>query len=536
MTDIQPASATEAILAQVLLNQGASASLTKENRIVKYDPPKTEIWLEQSIWGHRFHNDQTPWLLLLETLNVISAFAADKNLDRVFPGLGVAHESETYEMLGRSNLRHLLFRDRDIEEIASSQAITDTSQWSNWFEKISNGKERFGYLQQRFVNFAALRNAVTLLRGAEVESERHRRPTSRHLTPRGVDMLTADYGESRNDTVNKDRRFFARGGELLYLMLNRSRCRSCLETVVRKRLIGGNSRWNKLAIALQSGIGEPRVRMDSFGYLPIAQHPAYDRIAEDWLSLLSLNGLPDDSIPEPLMRISGLGVLQYIVDRAADVLGLKRPPFPIDMLTADTANVRKHAKDAFAQHRELSRKAIRRLVEVLVNSEVWKLALKQTNAEKALKKLCIDVFRYEPDKRNPDDIAEELTSVAIDNHDMHLGRVVGFYAEQIGFAVARRGSGRWYAAADGFVEALVLANVAAPMELEVFLEKLWRRYGFVIGTEAARQEYPEANYEHFRANQRIFEERLRILGLSKRLSDDCAFVINPFYRQDGATQ
>jgi hypothetical protein len=528
------ANSTDAIVARVLQYKGASALLTEGNRIVKYQPPKTEIWLEQRIWGHRFYNDQTPWLLLLETLNVMAAFAVDRNVDLIFPGLGESHENRTYEMRKRSDLRHLLFRDRDIDEIASSQTIADASQWSSWFEKIPNGSERFGYLQQRFVSFSALRNAVTLLRGDEVESERHRRPTSRHLTPRGFDMLTADYGESRNDAVNKDRRFFGRGGELLYLMLNRSQHRSGLETPVRERLIG-KSRWNKLARTLQSGAGEPGVSMDTFGYLPIAEHPAYDRVAEDWLHLLSLEGLPDDSVPEPLMRLSGLGVLQYIVDRAADVSGEKRPLFPIDMLTTETANVQKHAKDAFAQHRELSRKAIRRLVQALVDSDEWKASLRQINPEKAIRKLCVDVFRYAPTKPTPDDMADELTRVAIDNHDMHLGRVVGFYAEQIGFAVARRGNGRWYAAADGFLEALVLANVAAPMEQESFLDKLWRRYGFVIGTEAARQAYPEANYEHFRANQRIFEDRLRILGLSKRLSDDCAFVINPFYRDDGAT-
>jgi hypothetical protein len=111
MTVIQsaPANATDAIVAQVLANSGDSASLTRGNRLVEYQPPKTEIWLEQRIWGHRFHNDQTPWLLLLETLNIIGAFAADKNLNRIFTGLGGTHEGETYEMLGRSNLRHLLF-------------------------------------------------------------------------------------------------------------------------------------------------------------------------------------------------------------------------------------------------------------------------------------------------------------------------------------------------------------------------------------------------------------------------------------------
>jgi hypothetical protein len=197
--------------------------------------------------------------------------------------------------------------------------------------------------------------------------------------------------------------------------------------------------------------------------------------------------------------------------------------------------VQKHSKDAFSRHKEMSRKAIRRLVQALVDSDEWKAAKNQTNPEKALRKLCSDVFRYEPGARDADAMAKEVENAALENHDQHLGRVIGFYADQIGFAVARRGNGRWYATSDGLLEALVLANVRAPMEFEGFLEKVWRRYGFVIGTEAARQEYPEANYEHFKANQRIFEDRLRILGLSKRLSDDCAFVINPFHRQNGAT-
>ena len=530
-----PLKPTDKLVAQVLRYAGAVASLTEDNRIVKYQPPKTEIWLEQRIWGHRFHNDQTPWLLLLEAVNIMAAFAEDQNFKEIFPGLDAAHEDRKYEMKKRSDLRHLLFRDRDLDEIASSQAVADPSQWAAWFARAPDGNDRFEYLRSRFVSFAALRNAVTLLRGAEVESDRHRRPTSRHLAPRGIDMLTADYGESKTDSVNKDRRFFARGGELVYLMLNRSKFATELEPLVRKRLIGENSRWDKLAKALQSGIPEPTVSMDSFGYLPLDDHPAYDRLAEDWVSLLSLDGLPDDSVPEPLMRLSGLGVLQYIVDRSCDVIGDKRPPYPIDMLAPETANVQKYSKDAFSRHKELSRKAIRRLVQVLVDSDKWKAAKNQSYPEKALRKLCADVFRYEPRAHDATAMAEEVENTALDNHDQHLGRVIGFYADQIGFAVARRGNGRWYATSDGFLEALVLANVRAPMEFEGFLEKVWRRYGFVIGTEAARQEYPEANYEHFKANQRIFEDRLRILGLSKRLSDDCAFVINPFYRQNGAT-
>jgi hypothetical protein len=53
----------------------------------------------------------------------------------------------------------------------------------------------------------------------------------------------------------------------------------------------------------------------------------------------------------------------------------------------------------------------------------------------------------------------------------------------------------------------------------------------VIGSSVGQQVYTNVNYEHLKANQRHLEERLRVLGLLKRLSDDCAFVLNPFWAQ-----
>ena len=538
MTSTVDGDPTDAIVAQAFRPNATGLALTKGNTVVRLANTRSredvEIWLEQRIWGHRFLNDQTPWLLLLEALNIMAAYASDKNVAEIFPGLH--DENRAYGMPPRCELRHLLFRDRSLDEIAASQSIADGSQWTSWLARTANGVEKYGYLRDRFVNFTTLRNAVSLLRGAEVELERHRRPTSRHLTPRGIDMLMADYGESKTGSVNKDRRFFARGGELLYLMLNRSQLRTELEPLVKKRLVGSNSRWNQLAKALQPTSQEQPVTIDSFGYLPLAAHPAYDRLAEDWVSLLSLDALPDDSIPEPLMRLSGLGALQYIVERGADIMGEKRPPFPIDMLSSETINVQKLSKDSFARHRELSRKAIKKLVQTLTDSDQWKQGCKKPNVPKALCELSDKAFDYSPEATRPEAMAEEIATAALENHDQHLGRVAGFYADQIGLAVARRGSGRWYAASDGMLEALVLANVQAPQEFETFLDKLWRRYGFVIGSEAGRQEFANANYEHFKSNQRLLEDRLRILGLLKRLSDDCAFVVNPFFRQSEDNQ
>ena len=135
---------TNALIAQVLHYKGEFAILSKNNRVVKSPSPSTDLWLEQRIWGHRFHNDQTPWLLLLETLNVISAFDEDRNADGIFPDLGENPENRSYKMHPRSNLRHLLFRDRAIDEIANSRTMADPSQWAAWFGGLTNGMERFG--------------------------------------------------------------------------------------------------------------------------------------------------------------------------------------------------------------------------------------------------------------------------------------------------------------------------------------------------------------------------------------------------------
>ena len=107
---------------------------------------------------------------------------------------------------------------------------------------------------------------------------------------------------------------------------------------------------------------------------------------------------------------------------------------------------------------------------------------------------------------------------------------MGFYAEQIGLAT-RRGASRWYVLGDPLLEAVVLGNVAAPVEYEAFLALLHDRYGFVIGTEVAGRRYTHVNYQQVKANQQHLEDRLRMLGLLKRLSDDCAFVINPFWTE-----
>lgn len=214
------------------------------------------------------------------------------------------------------------------------------------------------------------------------------------------------------------------------------------------------------------------------------------------------------------------------------MLGEPPAPFPIDMMASTTVGVQRISKDCYRQHRDATRVAIRRLVDDLVASDAWRDALRRPDPAQATRALVRERFAYEPKGHvEPDDWPELLKSEAVANHDAHLGRVAGFYAEQIGLAVVRRGAGRWYGASDGFLEALVLANVRGPVELETFLDRLWQRYRIVIGPTVGREAFETVSHGHLKANQLLLEERLRVLGLAQRLSDDCAFVRNPFFEE-----
>jgi hypothetical protein len=354
--------------------------------------------------------------------------------------------------------------------------------------------------------------------------------------PRGPDMLTADFGEKRGQAADKDRRFFARGGELLYLMLNRSPSASALDTLLRRRLLSTQSRWNQLTKMLQPDNDVELLGfVDEGCYLPLASHRVYDVLGEDWQALLSLGGLPDDHLPENLMRISGLAVVRYLLERATEVLGEQRPAMLVDMHAPDSGNLPGVSRATLVAHRNLGRRAIEKVIADLVDSNAWREACSMPQPEAELRKLILRQFALDSKAANIAGLENELRHEALEHYDGHLGQVLGFYAESIGLATSsQRGRARRYAASDAFLESLVLANVTQPIELEEFLKVLHDRYGLVVGPEVGRGAYANVNYLHLKANQRQFEERLRLLGFLKRLSDDCAFAQNPFWKPGGS--
>lgn len=175
------------------------------------------VWVDEAIWGHRFYNDQTPWLVFLEFLSVFR--------DRQLNGkalnetrVGGNHEAITYHLPRLVPLRELIFNNPQIQHI-ETVGKSDAEKWASWTKQF-NGDHDYEYLQRRFGEFSKFARVVEFFQNTAVEPHRQRRWTSRFLFPYGPYCLYADL--PGNSAGSPDRRFFARGGELLYLMLARS--------------------------------------------------------------------------------------------------------------------------------------------------------------------------------------------------------------------------------------------------------------------------------------------------------------------------
>ena len=516
-------------------------------------PPRLQLnqitlWCEYPIWGLLLYDDQSPWLSILETIHL--CFSRARSGKPILPGPQVdangtpVHEWLQYEIPLSPALRNLLFSDQHIAEIAAS-GVDNATMWSNWTKELraQTGID-VAHLRKEFPHFQDLASTVSLLRSSQIDGNNNRRSTSRHLLPLGDAMIFADVSEGK---LLPDRRWLRRTGELMYLMLNRSGVRGEVEALLTERLLGAKSPWNRLTRKLQGKeADESEPRSLTTGYLPLREHRAYERLARDWTSVLSLRRMPLASSLAPLARLSGLNLMLYVVERSVETVeGADGhvPPFVMDMAgTGSAGGLRKLSDSLYKRHRRLPQEAMRAFVERYRESDEWaaiesggdsKVTARNTLAQRFLwdRDIGADPYAMPSAAEQIEDLLNEVQRPR--SHS--VGAMYVAHGRQTGAVVARGGVGTWYAPNDELLEALVLANVRGPVELEDFLRLLYERYHIVIGAEEAMAafegELPETDAS-FRDNERGFEDRLRMLGYLERKSDDCAFVINPFHADE----
>lgn len=496
--------------------------------------PSPSMWVDEAIWGHRYHDEQNPWLTFLEFLNV---FAHEKSKDRALDEIN-GYNSLSYTPARRLHLRNLLFNNPKIDVI-SEQETSDESLWKEWQEQLLNVKgaidPNFEYLRSRFSgpeSFRDFAEIISLLRSTGLELNTNKRWSSKFVFPYGVDSL---YEDLNKDAKTNDRNFFGRTGEMLYLILCRSAKRDQVRELLSKHLIFQDSGFNKLARALQPDEGETSSSQLKDSFLPYTTHPSYDALSEDWIALLELEVPGYDVIPH-LVNMAAFHLMLYQLKVAKDIAAKSEPLRMVCEIVAPKKTlVRELSCDDYQQNNLLSTEAVTAYIEAIEESDEWKQASEQPGAFVNCKAILEERVRWGNDYEGattPGDLIKTLREDCRKRHKQHVANVHRTYGKDIGL-ISKRGTIRLrYAPNDDFLKSLIFSNVSKRMELHRFLELLWERYGLIFGDKEAEKVLSSDIFDKksFQSNARRLEQRLTSLGLVKRLSDGCAYVLNPHSR------
>lgn len=514
---------------------------TIEPKNVVPQPPQADhsdisLWLAEQIWGHRLYS-QSPWLILLEFLTVADSCQRENTLLNE----GGKYYPLYFKPSRRMFLRNILWNNEFIKNIAEENSDSDKA-WSIWIDDMTIKAKgaiprNFDYLKARFRSFHEFASLVLMLqRDAAVESETNKRWTSRFVFPFGPNALYEDLGMVK-DKLQRQRVNFGRTGELLYLML----CRSSAAEQVRphlQELLSGNNGWNRLLGRLQPDHDEDLTPKGE-SYLPYITHASFDELGQDWLRIFEL-GLPKFDALWHLATLGAMHLMLYQLRVAREWTSEKQAPthFICEVVAPKKTFVRQQSIFNFQDNNGLTTKAIESYITEFGQSEEWTKAVNSANTPEEAFILCRQLLEKNlwwkgkeyNGEHDPEKLLLKLRKVALERHQKQpVSTIHRIYGREIGL-VSRRGTNKYrYAPSDALLKTLLLANVAKRIELKDFLRILYDRYGLVFGPREAELVLPPDEFEpkHFSANQTRLEQRLGSLGLLRRLSDGCAYVINP---------
>jgi len=508
------------------------------NSIIKRPEIKhVDFCVDENIWGHRLYDEQLPHLTILEFLGLLGA-----NLDRPLLPHDDLGGTIRFRPQRQIRLRSLLFNNPYIESIADS-TLSDEEKWDSWFKKFAEGAMGKGddevtYLRRVFSNFNDFAKAIELLRSSSFESRSNKRWSSKFAFPFGPDALFEDLNFDAHGNASNDRRFFARTGELLYLMLTRTKRGEELGQVLADQLFDSTSAMNRLVKALQ---GETQLAEDSrlAGYLPESQNPRFDQICDDWLSVLNKD-IPVYDALEHLIPITGLNMLLYFLERskwyAGDGTSVE---IVCEIVSKERTKVRGLSGDSYQYNQGLPAKAVRAYVESISLDPRWGKSNEMDFPDSERLKLMREWFQWPPSEgegdgdysgKNPDDLISELVTLSLTRHERHTGKIHSTWARAIGLSSRRLSRRTRYAPNDRLLKSLVVTIVEDRMQFDEFLAEAKRRYGLVFGDVEGDYLVAEkfVDQEELSENRDNLEARLIGLGLVRRLSDSCSFVENPF--------
>lgn len=489
----------------------------------------SSMWVDEAIWAHRLYDEQLPWFVFLEFLNV---FNYEDSKGRAFEepnGLNTLK----YCAAHRLYLRNILFNNPHLAEIRLT-CPSDSNSWDEWLKRMKSATgiahAQFDYLKKHFHSFNDFCEVVSLIRSTSLEVNSNKRWTSKFVFPYGRDCL---YEDLDNNASTNDRRFFGRTGEVLYLMFCRTPRKYELLAVLKERLSNIDQTWNSITKCLQPTDEDQVGPIRANAFLPYTHHPCFDELAEDWMAILRLS-IPGFDVFPHLVNLAGLHLLKYQLTVSQQFLNLNTPLSLIcEVVVPKKTLVREISCNSYQENNILPAQAIETFISNIEKSDDWKRTLMENGSFEKCRNILREKAHWGDDYEGPNDPNELIASLrqaAMKRHRQHVANIHRNYGREIGL-VSRRGTVKLrYAPTDALLKTLLFANVEKRIELHQFLEKLHRRYGLVFGDKEAEQVLSKDEFDKkaFQANSRRLEQRLGSLGLLRRLSDGCAYIINPY--------
>lgn len=501
------------------------------------DTKSESFWLEEQFWGHRLWDQQSPWLVFLEFLNVAeSAYRSQSLFDAA-----KSRYPFSYHPYLRLHLRNIMFNGEQ-QLLTTAEKVSDSAsawrQWLEWAREQARGldpdERDFSYLKQRFSSFQHFALLIRALRSCAVEGDLNKRWSSRFIFPFGRSSTFVDLDVTKDGRLESQYINFGRSGELLYQMLARSKRAVDLAALFPAKLFGAN-KWDDLVRLLQPDHADVKTLKRGAGvssYLPYDEHPCYELISEDWCDLLKLD-LPGFDVIPYLVTTGAFGLFLYQLHTSAYILARPRiPPIICEVVAPRKGLVRELSVDSFDTNSNLSMESLNSIFVKVESSDEWTLAGSPMDVLARRQAILRREFRWEEDSgiTDADDLWRSFKESARARHRQHFGQVHRSYGRGLGL-VSRRGTNRLrYAPTDAFLKAILFANVKKRMEFNEFLRHVFERYGLVFGEEQAEQiiQSTDMDTKQFHANSLRLEQRLSSLGLLRRLSDSCAYVENPY--------
>lgn len=487
-------------------------------------------FLQEMLWFHRIKTDQDKELLTLEFLNVCSSHAT----------IGQLFDKDLSKAKYRKDMqvRNIIYNFPELDGIVKSSE-DDNEKWKE-IEKALNQKLElpftYDYLKKRFESVDVFYTSVSLLRKASLGMNTSRRWTSKFLFPFSFETLFIDVDTSRSHSM--DRRFFSRGGEVLYMMISRAKNVDLLKSLMQDIFQNPtqNKRWNDLLATLRDD--ENIYSNDTqLGFLGAESHEVFDQLVDDLISLLK-SDIPHNDLFEHFASISSFYMVHFILTVAIQSKKTsllkseeEKVVYPVELLAPRSDHVRRSSRQIYKINEDMPLEALSKIFEDYMESLEG-----ITDKNQLLDKLALELNYEDPEDRYTEDfnISKLKTKIwniiarKAKNDLLSIHRVL---LKGTGLASVKKTNSYRYLASDEWLKTLVLVNIENRIPFHDFIDLLYDRYGFIISNKHSALLIETYSENDYKKNETRLFERLRALGLLESKSDGYAYVINRYGRK-----